>query len=150
MSTFPLIVTMVTSKAMSKSIEILDSKEEEFNAALVDQVEMMTEMIMYSIDSLQNPTRRLKKSEKETAKVGVEILNSINIDYNFSMVDEEHHYPATIQVSFGILDEESEITTDVSDEEFARVFSTIFTKIMDYVEEHLLVALYPFCERVLH
>ena len=39
---------------------------------------------------------------------------------------------------------------NVDDEEFARIFTTIFTKIMDYVEEYVLVALYPFSERVLH
>ena len=31
MNTFPLVMTMVTNKSMSKSIEILESCEEEFN-----------------------------------------------------------------------------------------------------------------------
>lgn len=148
MNTFPLVVTMVTNKSMSKSIEILESCEEEFNVALQEQVELMTEMIMYSIESLQNPKKRLKKAEQQAAKVGIDILNSITIDYSFSMVDEDHFFPATFQVSFDIMNDDADINVD--DEEFARIFTTIFTKIMDYVEEYVLVALYPFSERVLH
>lgn len=148
MNTFPLVMTMVTNKSMSKSIEILESCEEEFNVALQEQVELMTEMIMYSIESLQNPKKRLKKAEQQAAKVGIDILNSITIDYSFSMVDEDHFFPATFQVSFDIMNDDADINVD--DEEFARIFTTIFTKIMDYVEEYVLVALYPFSERVLH
>ena len=95
MNTFPLVMTMVTNKSMSKSIEILESCEEEFNVALQEQVELMTEMIMYSIESLRNPKKRLKKAEQQAANVGIDILNSITIDYSFSMVDEEHFFPAT-------------------------------------------------------
>ncbi len=148
MNTFPLVMTMVTNKSMSKSIEILESCEEEFNVALQEQVELMTEMIMYSIESLQNPKKRLKKAEQQAANVGIDILNSITIDYSFSMVDEEHFFPATFQVSFDIMNDDADINVD--DEEFARIFTTIFTKIVDYVEEYVLVALYPFSERVLH
>jgi len=148
MNTFPLVMTMVTNKSMSKSIEILESHEEEFNVALQEQVELMTEMIMYSIESLRNPKKRLKKAEQQAANVGIDILNSITIDYSFSMVDEEHFFPATFQVSFDIMNDDTDINVD--DEEFARIFTTIFTKIMDYVEEYVLVALYPFSERVLH
>lgn len=148
MNTFPLVMTMVTNKSMSKSIEILESHEEEFNVALQEQVELMTEMIMYSIESLRNPKKRLKKAEQQAANVGIDILNSITIDYSFSMVDEEHFFPATFQVSFDIMNDDTVINVD--DEEFARIFTTIFTKIMDYVEEYVLVALYPFSERVLH
>lgn len=148
MNTFPLVMTMVTNKSMSKSIEILESCEEEFNVALQEQVELMTEMIMYSIESLRNPKKRLKKAEQQAANVGIDILNSITIDYSFSMVDEEHFFPATFQVSFDIKNDDTDINVD--DEEFARIFTTIFTKIMDYVEEYVLVALYPFSERVLH
>lgn len=148
MNTFPLVMTMVTNKSMSKSIEILESCEEEFNVALQEQVELMTEMIMYSIESLRNPKKRLKKAEQQAANVGIDILNSITIDYSFSMVDEEHFFPATFQVSFDIMNDDTDINVD--DEEFARIFTTIFTKIMDYVEEYVLVALYPFSERVLH
>lgn len=148
MNTFPLVMTMVTNKSMSKSIEILESHEEEFNVALQEQVELMTEMIMYSIESLRNPKKRLKKAEQLAANVGIDILNSITIDYSFSMVDEEHFFPATFQVSFDIMNDDTDINVD--DEEFARIFTTIFTKIMDYVEEYVLVALYPFSERVLH
>lgn len=149
MNTFPFVLTIVTNKSMSKSIEILESCEEEFNVALQDQVEMMTEMIMYSIESLQNPKKRLKKAEQLAANVGIDVLNSIKIDYSFSMVDDEHYFPATFQVSFDIMNDE-EAVINVDDEEFARIFTTIFTKIMDYVEEYVLVALYPFSERVLH
>lgn len=148
MNTFPLVMTMVTNKSMSKSIEILESCEEEFNVALQEQVEMMTEMIMYSIESLRNPKKRLKKAEQLAANVGIDVLNSIKIDYSFSMVDEDHFFPATFQVSFDIMNDDADINVD--DEEFARIFTTIFTKIMDYVEEYVLVALYPFSERVLH
>lgn len=148
MNTFPLVMTIVTNKSMSKSIEILESHEEEFNVALQEQVELMTEMIMYSIESLRNPKKRLKKAEQLAANVGIDILNSITIDYSFSMVDEEHFFPATFQVSFDIMNDDTDINVD--DEEIARIFTTIFTKIMDYVEEYVLVALYPFSERVLH
>ena len=148
MNTFPLVMTMVTNKSMSKSIEILESHEEEFNVALQEQVELMTEMIMYSIESLRNPKKRLKKAEQQAANIGIDILNSITIDYSFSMVDEEYFFPATFQVSFDIMNDDTDINVD--DEEFARIFTTIFTKIMDYVEEYVLVALYPFSERVLH
>lgn len=148
MNTFPLVMIMVTNKSMSKSIEILESHEEEFNVALQEQVELMTEMIMYSIESLQNPKKRLKKAEQQAANVGIDVLNSIKIDYSFSMVDDEHFFPATFQVSFDIMNDDTDINVD--DEEFARIFTTIFTKIMDYVEEYVLVALYPFSERVLH
>jgi len=148
MNTFPLVMTMVTNKSMSKSIEILESYEEEFNVALQEQVELMTEMIMYSIESLRNPKKRLKKAEQQAANIGIDILNSITIDYSFSMVDEEYFFPATFQVSFDIMNDDTDINVD--DEEFARIFTTIFTKIMDYVEEYVLVALYPFSERVLH
>ncbi len=148
MNTFPLVMTMVTNKSMSKSIEILESHEEEFNVALQEQVELMTEMIMYSIESLRNPKKRLKKAEQQAANVGIDVLNSIKIDYSFSMVDDEHFFPATFQVSFDIMNDDTDINVD--DEEFARIFTTIFTKIVDYVEEYVLVALYPFSERVLH
>ncbi len=109
MNTFPFVLTMVTNKSMSKSIEILESCEEEFNVALQEQVEMMTEMIMYSIESLRNPKKRLKKAEQLAANVGIDVLNSIKIEYSFSMVDEEYFFPATFQVSFDIMNDEEAV-----------------------------------------
>lgn len=146
MSTFPFVVLITSEKTMSKALDIQEDKEEEFNIVLLDQINLMKEMIEYTIETLERPSKKLTVEEHESAVTGIGILKAIELDFNYQFIDEEQSVPATFQVTFG----DAEVAENVTEEDFERIFYAIFNKIMDFIEEYMLVEIYPFCERVLH
>jgi len=146
MSTFPFVVLITSEKTMSKALDIQEDKEEEFNIVLLDQINLMKEMIEYTIETLERPSKKLTVEEHESATTGIGILKAIELDFNYQFIDEEQSVPATFQVTFG----DAEVAENVTEEDFERIFYAIFNKIMDFIEEYMLVEIYPFCERVLH
>ena len=146
MSIFPFVVLITSNRTMSMELNIKEDKEEEFNKVLKEQIETLKDLIEYTISTLEFPTKKLTVNEAESSATGIGILKAVEVDFNYQFIDEDQSFPATVQVTFG----DAEVADSVTEEDFERIFRAIFDKIMDFIEEYMLVEIYPFCDRVLH